>query len=235
MMPNKKWQMQIREAVVPSGDLRGMIDHDRQRCALGINRGQGCYLARLDDRGSDWNILHAVARHHDCLMRRCTANAIHTTLDLFFRERGTFVRFYVRPKREAGGRRKDRHLLEIAAHGRQKTRKRSGERKELERSERELRGRDEPYAGFVACHTLARGYLLRQPALRAVGDGINGNEIQYFWVTGQAEQRLRKCTGGDLGQRRDASAPMPVANSKQCRPMTPRDRHFRSSGFGVMV
>src|SRR3977135_3983227 len=69
MMPNKKWQMQIRDAVVPSGDLRGMIDHDRQRCALGINRGEGCYLARLDDRGGDWNILHAVARHHECRMR----------------------------------------------------------------------------------------------------------------------------------------------------------------------
>jgi hypothetical protein len=45
-------------------------------------------------------------------------------------------------------------------------------------------------------------------------------------VAGQVEKRLRKGTGCDLGQRRNTGAPSPVANSKQCRLMPPRDRDF---------
>jgi len=53
-------------------------------------------------------------------------------------------------------------------------------------------------------------------------------------MAGQVEKRLRKGTGRDLGERRDAGPPMPAANSKQGRLVAPRDRRVASGRLDVM-
>ena len=53
-------------------------------------------------------------------------------------------------------------------------------------------------------------------------------------MTGQIEQRLRKCTGRDFGERRNAGAPMPAADAKQGRLVAPCDRRVASGRLNVM-